>query len=260
MTKLKSDLLTIQEAAKKGYNQIAHYYNDPSHETVRNFEKLTKSFLQRNSEYLRIPEISTSLTNVAIDIGGGRGWVSRLLASFGYNVILGDNSEKMLEHARAQHGDLLTYIKLSAFDLPFLSDYASLITTMLCGSYLCDDVLYQIFQILKPGGRYILTETPTDWVNSTQPARGMPKGQTWFKNSDGKTVNLPLEFIYSLEELAQLTKKIGFTVLVAEYLTPKNIISPHEISSVNKKAAKRMGCLDSDVPILNALIVEKPMT
>lgn len=245
----------VETEARASYNRVAAGYNDPSHETVRNFEDLLQDFLTRHLHHI-LPPRETSCA-VSIDIGGGRGWVARLMSKHGYKAILGDISESMLLHARKQHADHLRYCQLSAFSLPFRREVANLVTTMLCGAYLCREVVEQIYQLLVDGGTFVISETPKEWVAATQPAYGMPDGKTWYKDSTGHNVFLPFSYVYTLEELRHLVTSCGFEVIIAENLTPSMVIPPEGLSRVNRGAAKTLGVPVGDVPILSALIARR---
>lgn len=245
----------IENEAKFSYNRIAESYDDPSHETVRNFEALTLDFLNRHINCI-LSSLKTP-RKLSIDIAGGRGWVARLMSEHGYRAILGDISDQMLLHARKQHGDHLLYCQLSAFCLPFSPKVANLVTTMLCGAYLCREVVEQINRILIDGGIYIVSETPREWVAATQSARGMPNGKTWYKDNNGRDVLLPFNYIYTLDELKSLVVSCGFEVVIAETLTPSIGIPPERISKVNRKAAEALSVPMDKVPMLSALIARK---
>ena len=59
----------LQRDLAHSYDQIAKEYNEPSHETLRNFELMTLSFLERNLfDHVKPREI-------VLDLGGGRCYV-----------------------------------------------------------------------------------------------------------------------------------------------------------------------------------------
>jgi ubiquinone/menaquinone biosynthesis C-methylase UbiE len=246
----------IEQDARRSYNAIASGYNDPSHHTVRNFEVLVRDFIVRHEDLLLAP-LWAGLTT-SIDVGGGRGWVARMMADRGFHAILADLSDQMLAHAREMHGDHLEYRHVSAFDLPFADGSTGLITTNLCGAYLGPTAVAHIHRVLAPQGIHLVTETPTEWVQATHPDRVIPDGKTWYKNAAGDNVHLPFTYIYKLDELATLLSDAGFKILVAETLTPAAALPEVEISAVNRKAAEVLGVSPKQVPILSAIIAQKP--
>jgi len=246
----------IAAQARDSYNRIARHYNEPSHETVRNFEVLVRDFLQRNMSTITAP--LRAGRGVSIDLGGGRGWVAKMMAEQGYDAVLADISDEMLACARSDYGDQLRYEHASAFDLPFESESAGLFTTNLCGAYLGPTALAEIERVLVPGGIHVITETPTEWVQATHPDRSMPDGKTWYKDGEGENVLLPFTYIYTLPELSELVRDAGREVKVAETLTPADLIQEADLSAVNRHAAERLGLVARDVPVLSAVIAAKP--
>jgi len=244
----------IARFARNAYNAIAREYNSPGHDTVRNFEAITRHWLERHLELSgRLPLPGS----VAVDIGGGRGWLAQRWREAGYVSVLCDLAERMLWESRRTYGKDLLYCQLSAFALPFRRGCASLVSSTLCGAYLTPAVVQEVWSTLKCGGLYVLTETPLGWARATQPKRGMPTGKTWFTLSGGEQVLLPFLFLYELDDIARLLAGNGFRVLTAEYLSPDGALEVSAISEVNREAARALESPPKSIPILWAIIAEK---
>jgi ubiquinone/menaquinone biosynthesis C-methylase UbiE len=242
----------IEKEAAESYDRVAQGYNLPSHETVRNFEVVTLAYLGQNLFGRVLPG------QLILVLGGGRGYIAKILAKLGGTVILGDISFKMLSYTRNEISNLLRYCRLSAFKLPFTNGVFDIVTTLLCGAYLRKEVIAEVNRVLKPGGLYVVTETPKEWAMASQPQRNMPPDTTWYKDADGNTVLLPFSYVYTLGELTSLLETLGFIIEVKETLKPENHIPLGNISNVNKSVATFLGLSYQEIPLLSAVIANKP--
>lgn len=246
-------LKAIARDASRSYDQVARGYNDPSHETVRNFEAVTLGFLERTL-FRQVKQ-----GQYVLDLGGGRAYASRKMAKLGIEALLGDISFEMLRCTKQESVEISKYCQLSAFELPFQDSVFDLVMTMLCGAYLTEESVREIFRVLKPSGTYLVTETPTEWARAIQPQRSMPLDKIWFKDHIGNVVLLPFQFIYTINQLTELIEGVGFKAVIKETLRPENTLPLEEISGVNRGVAKALGVLPQEIPLLSAVIAIKPL-
>lgn len=245
-------LSALASEASQAYDRIAEGYTAPSHETVRNFEALILPFLDDRVG----PAVRTGWR--VLDLGGGRGYVANWFAKRGCRVILGDVSPEMLKWAMHDYGSSISYVHLSAFDLPFRDCLFDAVTTMLCGAYMRSEAVAEVRRVLKPGGIHIGAETPKPWAEAVIERRNMRPEQIWFKDGAGKDVLLPFRYTYTRPELTALLVQCGLSEEYAAILTPRGRITNESVSAVNRGVAESLGIAIEDIPMLLAWIARKP--
>lgn len=100
-----------------------------------------------------------------LDLAGGTGTSAELLAAKGYEVVVGDISEGMLELGRNRHGDnpLIEFVYADATALPF-PDNSFDAATISYGLRNVSDphqALAELRRILKPGAMLLIAEFST---------------------------------------------------------------------------------------------------
>ena len=238
--------------ASEAYDRVAQGYTASSHETVRNFETLVLSFLENEV----LAGVKQGLK--VLDLGGGRGYVAEWFAQRGCQVIIGDVSKEMLKWAMHDLGNSVSYVHLSAFDLPFKDCLFDAVTTMLCGAYLRAEAVNEIFRVLRPGGIHVGAETPKAWAKAVLERRGMQSDKIWYKDGEGNVVLLPFRYTYTPAELSALLGQCGLAEKVTTTLKPGNCIRNEDISAVNRGVAESLGVSVQDIPMLLAWVASKP--
>jgi SAM-dependent methyltransferase len=144
--------------------------------------------------------IGTNLHQYALDAGCGRGLYTRILIKRAQRVAALDYSEDHIDalKRRLEHLPHLSLYVGSADNLPFEAEQFDLVTHCEVLEHIEDDqkVLSEIFRVLQPGGRLIISVPvpPAPIYDSEHVREG-----------------------YTLEQISQLLQKSGFVILRHQY-------------------------------------------
>jgi SAM-dependent methyltransferase len=199
------------------YGTLAPEYDDPSHATVRDFQRLTKCLLERRSE-----EVRASLAPAAggrwLIAGVGTGaHVSHLLALAGSrpaSIDALDIAPEMISRA-ARSG--------IPFDRLLIGDVASwtagersydVVVALLADPFLDEGGMAALGRLLSPEGRLAVTVPAGSWARRAR--RGMHPEQAWFTLKDGRRCWAP-SYCWDSPDLEHLGASAGLRAAITAH-------------------------------------------
>ncbi len=133
------------------------------------------------------------ITGPILDVGCGTGTVSKILPLQRHITGI-DKSMRMLNHCRKKSYDFL--IQAGAQQLPFYDSCFNLVIAVGVMEYFRDPaaVLQTIGHIIKPGGYFLYTISPSGWFGSLRKLGGIP---LFFHTTETMIENTDMTFIAS---------------------------------------------------------------
>jgi len=191
------------------YNSTGTFYN-----CISFLYPAIDSFLKRHKKAL-IKEVNSSVPGKLLEIGVGNG--SHLPLYSSHQIIAIDISEAMLNKAQRFKGEHTELLLMNGENLLFPEacfDYV-VICHVLAVTQNPDQLLEQVYKVLKPGGRlFILNHfTPDNWLRyvdwALQPLCSFFHFKSSFRLSNIKELQL-----FSLHKQTELGKSSYFKLLI----------------------------------------------
>lgn len=173
---------------------------------------------QRDDElWLEEFELRLGEASRVLDMGCGTGFVSVLLAKLGHEVVGVDQSENMLQAAKAKADDRSVSVELVQSSAMNLVDGLGLFDAAVSRwvFWTLPDpqaAVHEAFKVLKPGGRFVVYDGL--WFQSEEVKERDTKterSEIWDKAyTEEVRTDLPLMYDASPEQVAEMFKSAGF--------------------------------------------------
>jgi ubiquinone/menaquinone biosynthesis C-methylase UbiE len=234
-------LAKINSINELGYSLIAEPLAKGILRTTANFHDIGFDFFYNSilrREYL---------TDIALDIGTGTGYLLPILQKRFKVVVALDISSTMLSLIQQ---DRVNKIQASAFNLPFKDSSVDTVTTSLGDPFFIIDALREINRVLISGGMFTFSLPYPTWSDKIRKNMGIARTTTRLANSQNIN-SIVYSFTYDDDDLRMLLSSCGFKISKFEVIKGQEIFRfNHELSPTLKLAAEIMGIEIEDLPII----------
>lgn len=238
---------------RNAYEAIAPEYEDPSHGTIADFHRLTKSAFATEALALR-EAIGPMLDGHWLVAGVGPGSnITDLIETTDANpqiIHALDTSRRMLKLAK------LSKIPFSRFIAADICEAAEngaaqydVIVALLCDPYLNLQGLTALRDHVRPGGRMVVSVPTKTWATLVRPA-ARPNHST-FNLSAGGQVIAP-SYCWDCGPLSEAAEKLGLATLYQHEIT---VSKADQLSAINTEALSKMP--NGELPLISLLVFRR---
>lgn len=242
------DVGTLGRLLKEKWDQIAPDYYGNLHPTTRNFDAVIGCYLPY---YLEL----VSKQGLFLDLGGGCGRLPEYLCSPQAKIVVGDISLPMLKTGRAARQGI-SYIQLSAFQLPFRDEVFDAVVSILGDSYALPEAFQEIHRILKSTGIFIIALPSKLWASVLRPKIGLPADETVLTSSSYGAIRVP-SVLYSEAELQNCLLNTHFEDVQVRSFASKGVIEESTLSPHILTASSDFNASPLDLPIVTIALARK---
>jgi SAM-dependent methyltransferase len=211
------DYETIRAAEGRGAADPAWYrqlpFTDPADLQAEHWRVRAAGY--RTFERWVLPSLPAGSLRVA-DLGSGSGWLANRLAKLGHTVdavdLLDNDRDGLGAHRHFEAG--FRPVQAAFDELPYRPEVFDLIVFNAAFHYSTgyETTLRSVLQVLKPGGRIAIVDTPV-YVDPESGRRMVAERERAFTETYGFPSNaLPLENFLTWSRLAKLAAALGLSV------------------------------------------------
>lgn len=219
------------------YDHLAGEYDQPTHETCRDFDIANGSLIRGVRTQVQAWRVDRGALSY-LEIGVGPGSLFPLLKrEFDLQhdrISVLDSSAKMLDVCSARNNGLIhEYHQSSIFSFNSAADQYDLVVALLCDPYLTPELFSALRKIVKPNGMVFLTLPSAEWASSV----GRNElNIAIFHDAGGHSVR-SFSFCWPGKYLSEKASQSGFRMLDWREVSIGTLSS---LSSTNRRA--RLAC------------------